>query len=487
MTSPRNNPQPQRTSFASYSIYEKPANIKRGKRSFRPELLLATFLGLIVCACGQAVQPPGIQISTPPPAQLLTSTAALAAGYPVQGDAPLEIGYPPQATPVFDAQPAYPAPALTAALPTLTVTVRAPTYTIPPTVGPLINPLPAPVYYIPSRSGMDRPPDQIWRMEPDGVTLRQVTNEEQGIDYRFDVAADGRLAYVSSNNLIVTDGNGGNRKVIVAGMQPPPLQEEGQWFSNKEKILSPAWSQDGKKIAYQLDGVNLIDLSSGQTINLLAGPSWTANPLGTQVPEEDRYAYHYYPIDWTPDGSRIVLQGIGYESFSTAFVKPIQNAVLEPVDIFAAGCCDYSFTQDGQMLFSSGDHIEIGLWLVDAQTGRAENLTGGKQYHYGRGPVIISPRQAPDGRIFFFTTRSGDGMDEGGKLLAFVNGKKAFLVPEDVTFVGQEPVREGVLWLPDASGVIVLDPNGRLALMETANGTVTPFGVEGYSLRWGVK
>lgn len=469
-----------------------------------PRHIMLLCLAVFFSGCGRVSQPvvvvPPTRISTPVSMAQPESTAALAPGYPnpePQG-IPGAPGYPVQEAPGFDVQEAYPAVEMTAtaavwartltARPTFTQTVPSPTQMFTPTRGPLAEPLPAPVYYVPS-GDWDEPPGQIWRVEQDGFTRSPVTHEEYDVDYRYDIAPDGRLAYVSNNSLIVSDAIGGSRKVIIVGIKPPLPGKQDEWYLEKERVCCPAWSPDGKQIAYWHDGVNLVDPSSGETIKVIPGPKWITDHAGTLVPEEDRYAYHYYPIDWTPDGSRIVLQGVSYESFTMAFIKPEMNATVVQVEIFAAGCCDYSFTQDGQMLFSSGDHTEIGLWLADPKNGRAKNLTGGKQYSFQLGPAISFPIESPGGRIYFLTTRDGlvEGnrrLEQNGKFLAYIDQKKEFLVPEDVTFVSQEPVWMGELWLPDASRLIAAGDDD-LIIIDVASGKVTPLGLEGYNLKWG--
>lgn len=474
-------------------------------RSF-PRHIMLLCLVMIVSGCGRIPQP--VVVDSPTRISTLVSmtpqaaTSTFAAGYPNPEpggitDAP---GYPAQEAPGFDVQEAYPAADMTAtaavwaqtltARPTFTQTVPAPARTVTPTRGPLAEPLPAPVYYVPT-GDRDEPPGQIWRVEQDGFTHNQITHEPYDVDYRYDIAPDGRLAYVSNNSLIVSDAMGGRRKVIIVGIKPPSPSKQGEWYLEKERICFPAWSPDGKKIAYWQDGVNLVDPSSGETIKVIPGPKWITDHTGTLVPEEDRHTYHYYPIDWTPDGSRIVLQGVSYESFSTAFVKPEMNATVVQVEFFAAGCCDYTFTRDGQMLFSSGDHTEIGLWLVDPKTGRAKNLSGGRQYSFQMGPAINFPIETPNGRIYFLTTRNGlvggnMAAQENGKFLAYIDKRKEFLVPEDITFVSQEPVLMGELWLPDASRLIAVGDDD-LVIIDVASGKVTLLDLEGHNLKWGSK
>ena len=69
---------------------------------------------------------------------------------------------------------------------------------------------PPPFYYIGATS-------QILRLESDGVTIRQITNEMSSVE-QFDVAQDGsRIVYVSDNRLIELELATGERSVLVAG------------------------------------------------------------------------------------------------------------------------------------------------------------------------------------------------------------------------------------------------------------------------------
>ena len=66
--------------------------------------------------------------------------------------------------------------------------------------------LPAPLYFL-ALSGTT---PQIWRIETNGTTRSQITQEAAGVT-DFDVSPrDGSLAYVSGNALITADGLGGN-------------------------------------------------------------------------------------------------------------------------------------------------------------------------------------------------------------------------------------------------------------------------------------
>jgi hypothetical protein len=102
------------------------------------------------------------------------------------------------------------APATPTQPPATSTATPEPVPTQPPAV-PAV--LPAPLYFL----APGGPTPQIWRIESDGTTRTQITQEAAGVT-DFDAAAgDGSLAYVSGNALIKTDGLGGNRW---AGRQP---------------------------------------------------------------------------------------------------------------------------------------------------------------------------------------------------------------------------------------------------------------------------
>ena len=215
------------------------------KQPFVRYLLALVMLALFPSACALPSRPVSkpsgtlVLSRTPEPVSSTLLAKTLVPGYPVPEIFP--------GTSVFDGQKAYPAAEMTAtaeawsetlaALPTFIVVTITPAPPIAPESGSLDNPLPAPLYFILPSGGVDALVNQIWRMERDGFALTQISNEEHGVGDRFDVAADGRLAYVSNNSLIITDASGGNRKVIIAGAAPVPPQDQGAWFSDKEEIL----------------------------------------------------------------------------------------------------------------------------------------------------------------------------------------------------------------------------------------------------------
>jgi hypothetical protein len=454
----------------------------------RLEFLSLLFLLIFASGCSGATALPTARdlpelspTITPSPAltEILadTSTPESAYPYPVSQD-----------TSGRDAATAYPAGFQTSTplpiytpVPTITPTPITPT----PTRGPLETPLPAPVYmFLPSIE--KEPYRSIWRLEQDGYTLNQITHEEKRVDF-FNVAPDGRLAYLSNNNLIIADKDGNHRRILIAGKEPLPQGssvEQNLLYSDYEEISFPAWSPNGKLIAYHRNGIYLIDVSTEKSTQILEGPQAITNEAGVLVPA-DRVAPRNIPIGWTPDGSRIIVRVVRYEEGSMAFILPVAGAEKVDVDVPQGGCCDYSFTRDGSMLFGSGWK---GLWRIDPVTGKGTNLVAAKDEPVGQWPIVQSPAQAPDGRIFFFITWGAWDEEIGWKRLAYMKGWKfPFRIPEDIIVVNDELSAEKALWIPDTSRVIAYDRSGQLVIIETVSGKVIPLGLTGYDLHWGVR
>ena len=178
---------------------------------------------------------------------------------------------------------------------------------------------------------------------------------------------------------------------------------------------------------------------------------------------------------------------MGYETTSMAFVSLAANSPVIPIDVPDSGCCDYSFTADGQMLFTGDNHEEIGLWQVNPRTGSAKNLIRVPGY-YGVLSIIQAPIQAPNGQIYFF----GEIVSNSGSWwlpkLAVVDPAAVPLELSEtsplpfVTTEGYEPV----LWLPDASRVLVQNKEGELGVLDSDDGSISFTGIHAYSLQWGV-
>lgn len=117
--------------------------------------------------------------------------------------------------------------------------------------------LPASLYYL-SMAG------QIWQVDRATREHRQLTAEAASIS-DFDVARrDGRLVYVTDNQLIEFDPATGNRVIKVAALAEAALwavHENGARYCARcdtDQILAPRYGPEGDRIAFAQGGINVV-------------------------------------------------------------------------------------------------------------------------------------------------------------------------------------------------------------------------------------
>jgi len=288
---------------------------------------------------------------------------------------------------------------------------------------------------------------QVFRLERDGVTQRQVTSESVSVN-DYDVSlADGSVAYVANNQLILINADGSNRRVLVDGGVMDP---NNPFISN---VSSPVFSPGAQTLAYGYKGLQMYYFSTGES-DLLIENQIDDVGGGLFVPRE-----LYSPERYSADGSKLLITLGYYEGASSAVYYPGTNALvrLEGGE-GALICCDETeWSADGSSVYAANPTMGMfssGLWRVDAATGEVTTLlpgnAGGGNYN-----VADEAYLAPDGQLYFLfaTVAAPEGVIMRSPLQVVrsapdgVTGRTV-LSGEDFQLLNE------ALWAPDASFLV---------------------------------
>ena len=288
---------------------------------------------------------------------------------------------------------------------------------------------------------------QVFRLERDGETQKQLTSEPVDISGFGVSPVDGSVAYVANNQLLLINADGSDRRLLVDG----GVMDENNPFLNV--ITNPLFSPNGQTLAYGYKGLNLYSLSSGTSSLVIEDQIGDDLGGGLIFPNE-----LYRPESFSPDGSKLLITLAYYEGASAAIYDPASGGLVRVTGTEGALiCCDaMKWSADGSSIYSASSATGMfnsGLWRVDPSGGTVTTLFtsnfDSSSFLYADEPYL-----APDGQLYFFFAETTTELNSRTPMQLVrsapdgVTGRTA-LRPE--TF---ESMNEA-LWAPDASFVVV--------------------------------
>jgi len=290
---------------------------------------------------------------------------------------------------------------------------------------------------------------QVFRIEPDGVTQRQITSEPVTVN-EYDVSrVDGSVAYVSNNQLLLVNADGSNRRMLVDGGAVDPNNP----FMNT--IGSVVFSPDGQTLAYGYQGLRLYSFATSDSDLILENQVDDVGG-GLFVPRE-----LYEPERYSPDGTKLLITLGYYEGASSAVYYPATNALVR----LSGGegaliCCDDTeWSSDSSSVYAANPTMGMfssGLWRVNAETGEVATLLPGDA---GGGNFNVADEAylAPDGQLYFLfaTVPAPEGIITRSPLQIVRSAPDAVTGRTVLSSETFQLLKEA-LWAPDASFLVAV-------------------------------
>ena len=348
----------------------------------------------------------------------------------------------------------------------------SPTLTVPPL-------LPRPLYFLDhDAAGLS----QIFRLEVDGHTVRQISFEPMTVDSYGVSPKDGQIAYTSNNQLFLIGSDGSARQLLLDG---GPVDENNRWTHS---VGAPVWSRDGAMLAYSYGGLNLLTFSDGQTRRILDNQVDTTPgfPIVHEI---------YSPASFSPDGTRLLVS-IGFYEGGTYGIYSLAGGTLTRLRRADGGtvCCHTSWIPDGTGIYITSPSlgmIESGLFYADAFSGQVSALLSAHPAD-GTYNFADAAQPGPDGKLYFFFNSLPEIPASGHTPLYLVRSSsdgitgRTRLLPDAFHNLNE------ILWSPDASLAILViapDPNtytgGRAEIVYPDARPAVPLVPSAQHLQWG--
>jgi hypothetical protein len=241
----------------------------------------------------------------------------------------------------------------------------------------------------------------------------------------------------------------------------------------------PHWSPDGGHIAFDLNGIQVIDIYTGEVITLLPNDFIFG-----------RNSLYNNPISWSPDANHLLYRHSGWEVYSLSILN------LPSMALYFGDSVDWwAWSHDGKGLYLA-QHVENcylgslpGLQYIDLARGSSMSLAAAVEDQPGEIEYFLAPFQPQDQTLYYFLgTRNGQvcadplNSPPGYRMTRSSSDAKTGRRTLNPTLVTPAEV----LWAPDGSLALVGGgaSSETLYLLRVAGQTAVYLPVSGWSLHW---
>lgn len=337
--------------------------------------------------------------------------------------------------------------------------------------------LPAPLYYL--QNG------QIWRLDPDMQTTRQITHESAPV-VSFDLSSNSTLAYVSDNSLITCQVEGHDRQVLRAGPTLPFVNDEVGSLNNPDHInnalYTPCWSPDGQKIAFIENGLQIYNLETGQ-----------AEMVWQQLTTVSEPVLFDGVLSWSPNGRFLIVSQYQYplEGEHQRWQSLLELGEYLYPNMSSRKGSTFAWNPDASDLFIAkalfgSDRSLLRCKPETAQCRMIAEFEPARRYFFYAHPFVNA-----EGRLLVFMGSSNEPVEPpvGFSLISLrPDGYERKKLRNDSYQI------ESALWSPDGSGVLIVTaqetdtaPKGQLLWLSVEDVPAVPLSLhEVTNLRWGI-
>jgi hypothetical protein len=316
----------------------------------------------------------------------------------------------------------------TNSLQSTTQIVSSPSKTITTTITNINEVLPFSLYYLylDNKSGYH----QIHKLDKQEIIETQLTNEPKGVSFFKVSPRDGRIIYLSTKNLILTDQNGNNQQMIA------------------QEVHNMNWSHVGDTFAYWDKSLKIFSIDENKVIDSI---------------EIGNYGSIFSNLEYSPDGLKIAIQ-TEKNTFKIIILKTKEIITLSQpeYDEKVSSSSTFTWSMDSKILYlwesvdagSANGIIWHGLWRFNNE-GIGYSLFTKGEYGYPT-EITAAPWQDNNKNLFYLLLNGTLDLHNYPFNLVRTNmdakTNRSIIRPESFYLYCNWPRPK---WVSDGSGIII--------------------------------